>query len=219
MNKEKSIARSKKSAIRLMDAIAEAGLSLVPGGSGVYKFGKILVQHAKDFYHDRREERLTEFHERLLENVTEKEKEKILTVEFSIEDYYSILNQLIQDEEDRKVEIYAKVFQAILLNLIPNSYKLHMIKSIREVKYSDFDLMRRIYINEKYEFVAPGNKTNQIKRITQPADPIELHSIQTLIRHGYLRDKDGNKPPWPSELNKFIVELLYEPEQLTDKAL
>ncbi len=206
IKKEKSIARTKKSTIRLIDAATDAGLSLVPGGAGIYKFGKILVQHALGFYHDRRDERLANFHEKLLENVSTEEKDKIFNTEFSVEDYYSILNQLIHDEEDEKVAIYAKVFQAILLGLIPDDFKIHILKSIRELKYSDFDLMRRIYINEKYEFVAPGNKRSQISRITRPKKPIELHSIQTLIRHGYLYEKDGTKPPWPTELNKFLAE-------------
>ena len=134
--------------------------------------------------------------------------------EFFIEDYYSILNHILQDEEDAKIQIYAKIFKGIILDLIPLEYKIHIIKSARELKFSDFELMRRLYINDKYEFKVPGNRTKQIKQLTNTNDPMESHSIQSLIRLGFLLDKDGNDPPWPSKLLKMLVELLYDEKEL-----
>ncbi len=216
MNKEieQSLSRSKKSLLKFCDFVAETTASSVPGGVPVYKLSKILVEHAHQFYKDRREQRLIDFHGKVLEEGTVQYWDSIKDKEFSIDEYYSLLNNVIQDEEDKKVDIYAKIFRLILLEKIPEKYRSHIIKSSRELTYSDFELMRTIYINEKYEFKAPGNITIQVRNITQPKSPLETYSIQTLIRFGYLSEGVDNKPPWPTELLKKIVECLYEENEL-----
>lgn len=215
MNKEieQSLSRSKKSLFKFGDFVAETAASSVPGGAPAFKLSKILVEHAHQFYKDRREQRLIDFHGKVLEEDV-KYWDSIKDKEFSIDEYYSLLNNVIQDEEDSKIEIYAKIFRLIILDKIPEKYRAHIIKSSRELKYLDFELMRIIYINEKYEFRAPGNITIQVRNITQPKAPLETYSIQTLIRFGYLSEGVDNKPPWPTELLKKIVECLYEENDL-----
>jgi len=218
--KEKSISRTKKSAISLADILAKEGVSIiVPGGGLAYELGKLLWNHTKTWYRDRTEARLEEFHERLLEGIPKESQEEFLKNEFSPEEYYSILNHVLQDEEDKKVGVYSRIFQGLQLNLIPDEYRLHLIKCSRELKCSDFELIRQLYINEKYEFKAPGNRINQINSITISNDPIKAHSIQTLIRWGFLSTTDTKKPPWPTKLLKFFVEFLYDEENLTAESL
>lgn len=219
-DKKKSLTRTKKTSISLFDVLgAEAASSLVPGGGIIYKLSKTLFTHTKNWWEDRRNNRIEEFHEKLLLGIPKNEVNSFLRKDFSIDDYYSLLTHVVQDEENEKTDIYVKIFQSLILDLIPMEYKRHIIKSIKDLKFSDFELMRLLYINEKYEFKAPGNKINQIKSLTNVQNPIQICSIQTLIRLGYLFDKDGAKPPWPTDLLKIIIELLYDEDVLTPEAI
>lgn len=219
-DKKKSLSRTKRSSISLFDILgAESVSALVPGGGVIYKLSKTLLLHTKKWWEDRRDNRMQDFHKKLLLGIPKNEVDDFLCKKFSIDDYYSLLTHVVQDEENEKTDIYVKIFQALILDLIPIEYKRHIIKSTKDLKFSDFELMRLLYINEKYEFKAPGNKVNQIKSLTNLQDPMRIYSIQTLIRLGYLFDKDGTKPPWPSDLLKFLVELLYEEDALIPEAI
>lgn len=217
--KEKSLIRSKGTIISLADILAKEGAGFVPGGATMYDLAKLLAQHVKAYLKDRTEERLLNFHHELLSGIPSEDQTKFLEQEFSIDSYYSLLNHALQDEEEQKVDVYAKIFKGLQLGLISNEYRLHLIRGIRELKYSDFEFMRRIYINEKYEFKHPGNRINQVKALTVTRDPVKSYSIQTLIRFGFLSESDDKKPPWPTNLLNILVEFLYNPQDLLDEAL
>ena len=217
--KNKSISRSKKSFLSMADILIESGVSLVPGGSIGYKLIKTLGNHARSWRRDFIAQRLEAFHKKLISGIPPESRDEFLKNQFSMADYYSLLTHVVGDEENEKIEIYAKLLQGLILNVISLEIKLHLIKAVRELKFSDFDFMRQIYISEKYEFKAPGNKSSQIKSLTIPTDPIKYHSVQTLIKLGFLYEKDGTKPPWPTELLKTIVEFLYEEKDLTAEAI
>ncbi len=69
--------------------------------------------------------------------------------------------------------------------------------------------MRKLYVVEKQD--QPRNK---IRDVTKPENPIEMFSIQTLIRYGLLRDSEGTMPPWPTDLLKQLLEILYNKNEL-----
>lgn len=218
--KEMSIARTKKTVVSLADILFKEGVSaVIPAGGLAYSVGKALASHIRNWYSDRRDDRLEEFHQGLLEGIPEENQQEFLNSEFSMDEYYAILNHVVQDEEDSKVKIYSRIFQGLQLNLIPAEYRLYLIKCSRELKYSDFDLIRQLYINEKYEFKAPGNKVSQVRSLTVSDDPIRAHSIQTLTRWGLLSTTDTKKPPWPTQLLKFAAEFLYDNNDLTAESL
>jgi hypothetical protein len=217
--KERSMVRAKKSGFSLASVLMKEGAStVIPAGGLIYSLSKTLFSHAKNWYSDRRDARLEEFHQGLLVGIPEEGHQEFLKNEFSMDEYYAILNHVVQDEEDSKVKIYAKIFQGLQLRVIPDEYRLHLIKCSRELKSSDFELIRQLYINEKYEFKGPGNKISQIRSLAVSADPIRAHSIQTLIRWGFLSTIDVNKPPWPTQLLKFTAEFIYDEEDLTDES-
>jgi len=215
--KTKSIQRTKKTAISFASVLGRETSSLIiPGGGLALEGIKTLVEHCREWYKDRTEGRLYEFHERILKGINNEQLKDFLEKEFSIDEYYSLLNHVLQDEEDQKIDVYARIFQALQLGLILEKYRKHIIRCCRELKYSDFNLMRLIYINEKYEFVGPGNRVQQIKALTESNDPIKAYGIQTLYRLGCLSEVDKNKPLWPTELLKIIVELIYDEADLTE---
>lgn len=213
--KDRSITRSKKSVVKLADFLAEEAAGLAPGGASIYKVGKLLFTHASQFISDRHDKRLEEFHRKILNEGDHNYWREIEDKDVSLDEYYSFLNFVVQDEEEKKIDFYAKLFRLILLGKIPEKYRTHIIRSARELKFSDIELLRQLYINEKHEFKAPENKRGQIKELTQPDSPMKLYSIQTLIRFGYLSDKDGTKPPWPTKLLKLLAENLFEESELT----
>jgi hypothetical protein len=203
MNDEKhrSIERSKKTAVSLSDIMAKEGAGLlIPGGSLAYGAIKTLVKHVRQWRTDKVEDRLFDFHEKMLRGLSGKQKEEFINKEFSIEEYYALLNHVLQDEEDDKTDVYAIIFKALQFGLIPQKYRNHVVRCCRELKYGDFELMRFIYINDKYEYEGPGDRVQQIKLLTASNDPLKAYGIQTLYRLGCLSEIDKNKPLWPTEL-------------------
>lgn len=217
IGKRKSIKRTLGSVISLADVLAEQGLGSVPGGASVYKLTKILVKHAREYFADRRDRRLEEFHKKLLDGIPQESQKEFLTSKFSIEEYYSFLSQLVQDEEDRKVDIYARIFQGLVLTVLPQDVRLHLVGAARELKFSDFDLMRRIYISDRFEFLGSESTSEQIEAITKTEDPIRMSSIENLVRLGFLVGTE--RPLKPTKLLYSIVELLYQQDELTPESI
>ncbi len=207
---EKSIARSKQSAVRLVDIIAEEAAGIIPGGASTYKVGKLLFKHASDFYSDRRDKRLEKFYRKILSDGDPNYWEEIKDKEFSFDEYYSLLNFVVQDEEEQKIDFYAKLFRIILLGKIPEKYRAHVIRSARELKLSDIELLKQLYITEKVGNSGLRNQLSQISALTQPDSPLKMYSIQTLIRFGYLTVRKESKPPWPTKLLKLLVESIFD---------
>jgi len=220
-SKEQNLTKSKRALTSLGEIAIQGGAIAagVPGVGIAYKTIKILVEYARAYYNDRRNDRIKDFHEKVLSGVPDDQREEFLAAEFSVEDYYALLEKAVQDEEDSKVEIYAKLFRCLILGLIPDDYKLHVVKTARELNFSDFEFMRKLYINDKYEFIGPGNKLSQISNLTSSANPLRSYSVQTLIRLGFLNERQTNRPPWPNDLLKILVELLYDKESLTAESL
>jgi hypothetical protein len=222
-NVKKSLLRSKKSIVTLTDVLGKEVLgSLVPGSNLIYEVGKILFQHGKNFYHDHKEERINSFHHALLENTKDEDLKKFLEKPLSLEDYYTFLSNAVLDDEESKVAVYSKMFKALVHGIVPQEYKLHFIKSARELTYSDIELMHKLYI----EYKDKGVIFAEFKKVIDTNDPITNFSIQTLIRLGFLLEKDIEDPTWgeigkkkiePSNLLEVFVKAIYSPEELTSE--
>lgn len=77
MDREKSLIRSKRSAITVAELLAKEGITaLVPGGGLVYDLTKSLVLHSRNYFTDRTENRLEEFHKALLNDSQDENKVK-----------------------------------------------------------------------------------------------------------------------------------------------
>ena len=107
----KSLDRSLVSALSLADVVLEEGVKIIPGGELGYKLTKILGKHARQYLIDRREERFAKFHEQILVGIPPESQEDFLKAKFSMEDYSAILTHIVQDEENAKVDLYAKLFK------------------------------------------------------------------------------------------------------------
>jgi len=212
----KSLERSLKTTLSLGDVLIEEGVKIVPGGELAYKLVKVLGQHARQFYQERTERRLEDFHGKILTGIPQQSQEDFLRRQFSLDDYYSILHRLVQDEENEKIGIYAKLFQSLVLQALPPDWKTTILKAARELSFSDFDLMRRIYVSDKFDLIGCSNKRSQIERFTKTNDPTMSASIENLIRLGFLSRQD---PPMPTRTLRSSAEAVYDASQLTPESI
>lgn len=202
--KEKSIVRARAAAITFAGLIGGTVSSiidpitggLVAGGMGV------LLEHLSKWHKDDQEYRLNEFHKKVFEGLSLKQRRKLGITPFGLDDYYSFLKNLVADEEKEKVDIYARIFRALIQGKIDARFKMLIVRSARELKLSDFVLLNEYYVSQKNDL--------QIKKIAVSIDPAKLHSIQNLIHYGYLSDKDGTRPPCPTELLDCMAVLIRE---------
>ena len=215
----RSLARGKESGYSFAPELAKEGLSaLFPGGGLVYAGVEALVKHGIQFYEDRKKSRIEAFHENILSGDPEAARQ-VLDKEFSIEDYTLLLSHAVQDEEDEKVEIYARLFKALQRDLLPAPFKLHILKSSRNLSRADFDLMREIFVAAKFKFKDEGDLERQITLRTVSANPMMNLAIQNLVRQGYLYEKTSDAPPYPTALLNSIVQAIYQDEELRPEAV
>ena len=215
-----SKSRGKGSALTFASELAKEGLSaVVPGGGLMYEGVKVLVKHGMQFYQDRKDARIESFHDAILSPLGDETLEGVLNKEFCLADYTLLLSHAIQDEEEEKVEIYSRIFKALQNDLIPPSFKLHILKSSRDLSRSDFGLMREIFIASTYEFKDEGDRDRQVKERTTSMDPMKNLSIQNLIRLGYLYEKGSDQPPYPTELLKTLVCAIHQGDELKPQTI
>jgi len=144
---ELSIERSTATLLSMGEAFAKEALTaLIPGSALLFALIKSLTKQAASYFRDRAELRLEEFHQRLLSAESEVDLRELVTDEFSMADYYSLLNSVIEDDEDSKVAVYASLMKAIIRGGIPLANKRHFIKSIRELSSDDLKVLRELYL-------------------------------------------------------------------------
>ena len=99
MDRTKSLSRSKKSAITVADLLAKEGLTtIIPAGGLIYDMTKSLVKHSRDYFIDRTEDRLENFHDALLKEHQDEERiQDFINKEFNLDDFHAILSSCTQD--------------------------------------------------------------------------------------------------------------------------
>lgn len=215
----KSMVRGKESGFSFGAKLAKEGLNLIVPGSGLaFEAVKALVKHGKQYYEDRTASRIEDFHRKLLAGAPEA-IQQISDQDFSVEDYVLLLSHAVQDEEEEKVEIYAKLFKALQKESLPAPFKLHILKSSRQLVRSDFDLMREIHLAATLRFKDEGDRERQVAERTVSSEPMKNLSLQNLVRLGYLYEKNRDASPQPTELLKTVVHAIYEDDELRPEAI
>ena len=219
--KTMSIERSKKSFITLMDALGPEVLStLVPGAGLVYKLSEVLITHAWEFHVDRNKDRIHEFHRALLDGTDVKDFKSFVSKQFSIEDYYTLLDSAVHDQEEAKIPIYSRFLKALIKQSVQEKYKIHLIKALKELTCSDVDLLRKIYISSKHDFVGKGGKSKQIKQIVKIEDPLRFCTMQTLMRLGFIAQGLNNtEAPIPTEILEAFINATFDQADLTPEVI
>jgi len=227
MDKDKSLTRSKKTALSLGDIFTTAGLSAIDPSLAIgYKSLKVLKDNYVKWRADRNGNRLLEFHQKVFTGeIDGQDKESFLKNQVSEDDYYSFLNFVVQDDEDAKVDIYANIFKAIALNEISIKHKAYITKSARELNLNEFELMKEIFLVGNEDYFTGNQVSNMMKMLLvswPKGDAIMTHEIQQLIRMGFLFEKQAGVGfamyPEKTELLDVMVKAVNDPDDLSQLA-
>lgn len=137
-------------------------------GSNVFSatYTQILTNGVLHF-EQKRKVRFDEFYKSLLNGkATKEEREYEDMFKKTEEQYFSLLNLAIEDDEREKAPIYANVYRSILEEKIPPSQYKRLIRLAKELPYNTIEILAKIYIYKSYQ---TKNKTlnyyiNELKR-------------------------------------------------------
>lgn len=219
-SKSNSITRSKKTSIKFADILAEGGISLLaPELAIVYKGIKLLVEHSRNFYKERTDARIQDFHEKLLEDGgNEHSFQEILDKPISLDDYYALLSAAVQDNEELKIEFYANLLRSLVFQQVPQEYKFYLMKAIKDLTFDEIELVRQIHIYENYELVPAHGPTEQLSSLLNTTYTLKKLMIDNLIRLGLLEKKDNQKYQ-PTDLLKLMAKSVYKTGELQPESI
>src|SRR5208337_3381347 len=209
----------KKTLTTVADSAAREGVgALIPFGGGRFDEEKSLINQSRQYFKNKTDKRLELFHEELLKDEGDKNVfDALVNKEFEIDDYYSILSKLVNDDEDKKTPIYSALFKAILKGMIPTQNKAHFIRAAKELTYSDIETMRILYIRSHFELKGEGNIANQVQQIISSRLPEIYVSVQNLTRLGFIETRTWAHTP--NQLLFDFIQLLILTEMLTPISL
>lgn len=217
MNRSKSLNRSKNSVITVADLLAKEGLTaIIPAGGLIYDISKSLAQHGRNYFIGRTEDRLEEFHERLLnEHQDENEIQGFINKEFSLDDYYAILSSCTQDIENEKVTIYANLLRGIIEGRIEPKIKRHFITTCKDLTFTELHFLKEVYINSEFDLMTPGGTRAQVSTLLSTKDFFKSVTISKLIQLGYIDKECRHITP----MAKQLIKLIFEKESLSPEAV
>ena len=221
-DKQRSLARSKKTVISLGKLLFKGGAGLFPGGGTAAEVAEAGLKHLKDWWDDTRAARFKEFHAEVLEGEGIGEKSDLLQKEFSVEDYYSLVSNAVEDAEDDKVGIYARLFRSIVEGKVEQPYRRHFIRSAKDLSLEEIELMRRVYVNARYAIKGEASMQGRVKALLGPSsdDPLKGICVDRLLRLGFVeRPNTWDASESANRLLHKFVEASYPVEDLTPDAL
>jgi hypothetical protein len=219
-SKSKSITRSKQTSIKFADILAEGGITLLdPTLAIAYKGIKLLFEHGRNFYKERTDARIQDFHEKLLEDGgNEYSSQEILDKPISLDDYYALLSAAVQDNEELKIEFYANLLRSLVFQQVPQEYKFYLMKATKDLTFEEIELVRQIHIYENYELVPAQGPTEQLSSLLNTTSTLKKLMIDNLIRLGLLEKKDSQKYQ-PTDLLKLMAESVYKTSELQPESI
>lgn len=218
--RSKSLARSKKTFFTIAQALGKEGIgALVPGGGLVFAAVAALVNHGKEFFRDRTEHRLHEFHEQLLGSTSESvDLGAFMEKPISLDDYYALLSAALQDNEELKVPLYANMLRCFVEERVPVQFRIHFLRAARELTFQELELLRKIYIYAKYDLIPVSGPSEQVSSLLQSRSPMQQVMNQNLERFGLL--SRGTKAEFKlSDVLFTLAEALFLREELVPESI
>jgi hypothetical protein len=210
--------KGKETLTSIADSAAREGCSLVPGGGLAYDAVKSLVTYGKRYFAERNDRRLEDFYKGLLTGEGGKvESEEYLNRSYSLDDYYSVLKGMLQDEEDEKVYFYSSLMKSIIEGTLNGNEKKFFIKTLRELSEYDLATIQEFYVLANYELTDNGDALDQVRQFCESASPLARASIANLVRLGYLEAKDDFYIPTP--LLEGLANAIFPPEKIAPAAI
>jgi hypothetical protein len=202
---------------KLVELSKEWAVSQIPGLDYAYKLNKQRNEYLKKRKEIIETQKLMEFHDRLVKNgLTEEEMLKYSPSQDVVNEYYSILNQVCEDEDTDKIECYVKLLKRFVNKppLVPGMKK-ELLKLFRELSRENIEML--LTFNH---FVKQVNK--------ESAETFSMHP-QTVLFHEYISnarkdtllktslnhlitlgliEQDGSLPPKLSPLASVVLKII-----------
>lgn len=198
--KDESARRSTESAKEIVGSAADlaAGVVLGPLGGVAVAAGRRLTVHALAVIRRRRDRRVDELHEHLLDGLGEEEtatlEARLKSDEAATSEYASLLLRAVQDEEDGKTRVYATLLRFLLRDSNGEpSLRRHLIKTIGDLSMTDLAILRELHDLIGTKVAAPSDYP-QLREIDRLLDvraivmrgPLEIAAFQRLHHWGLV---------------------------------
>lgn len=204
LSRQRSLQRSKKLTIRVIDfLITGGGDAIVPGSGSLFKAAKnAFVPHIRDYFLDRTEDRLTILYKKLLQgDLSKDEYHRFIKENIDEDTYNSILNGLITDDETKKAPLYGNFLRSIALRKISQNLQYTLTITLKKLTYNDLQLARYIYICSHFD-VKNTEAEHDDPRQRFPGGMLLSH-LRNLFNAGLLDEKE--KPPVYQEVGKTVI--------------
>jgi|ERR1051325_361657 hypothetical protein len=205
---DKSLRRGGRSLIRLADIAVGTAAAAIPGGGVSYELVKRLFDHAREYVQQRNEDRLLALHQLLLEGLAEEDRTALLGQEFSANEYTTLLNLTLSDEEDEKVFHYARLLRGLVTQSWDSRTRRHLIKAFKALASSDFDFLLELIDVSHSAPAKSGVSTDRLTKSLAAHDPFSGATLQALTNWGFVARKDRAIWPSPTPLAEIVSTLL-----------
>ena len=218
------MAEKKSHALRALDSPTLRSLGKLTIKKGIDAatcgFGGDLFEWALDHQRRGRERRVAAVAEALGTAIENTNDEIALDAEMVPDVLYAILKNAVNDDEEEKAEIYAKLLVAIQANKLDRAYQRHAIRVCRELRFSDFALMRELYVRANVLLSRHQTKASQVGGLIDSPDSMTTYGLETFRRFGLLAPSELHRTSvWPTEFFTVLVEMLFDRDELLADAI
>ncbi|MHC8308205.1 hypothetical protein ACYZUC_01105 [Pseudomonas sp. GT1P32] len=182
------------SILKIADIVIKTGFATVGAvlPDAAYEFSKFGLGKLRDYIHGRDDQRIYEFHKKLLylDDVVDAE---ILKGEIEEANYHALLNACLSDIEDEKTIPYANLTRAIALGKVSNDLKRHYVLSLKDIAWEDLDFLRQAYVISNNPIIPSSGNGNLSSRdflVQIPSESVRALSVRNLTAKGFV---DGQK--------------------------
>lgn len=191
-----------KALIKLIkDAVVDSGIKVaevVPIVGPTLGIIKGLVENTKNLYDVINKQKLYDFYMGIYQ--LDDEKEKYITND----NLAFVIKKLLQDDDEKKTKYYSKLIVNISTSQYDDVRRKHLILTLSNLSMSSIEMLRKFYVNSKYELEPSGNINYQLNKLSHTKNGVILSSLNLLQNNGLIFKDNSNNS----------ISLVYEPTDL-----
>ncbi|MGF1727204.1 hypothetical protein [Photobacterium nomapromontoriensis] len=191
--------------------------NLAPGAPMIWDVIEALLGYGQRYYNDRKEQRLEEFHKRLVNTCLKGDKkniEEFLEQELDLNDYHALLNACVSDIENEKTELYANLMAALISYNYSPQISRHFILSMNQLSYHDLDFIRRLYIYAQFDVMSHRGQARP-QSLLKSQEPLTKVLIAKLDAMAFLDEAHRGL----SSLGERFAKAIFTDTGLTAEAI
>ena len=192
-------------------SILRSGMELAGGGAVTN-----MVEWAWGYRQRLSQQRMDAYCRYLLENGNSIDAADIENIDVPEADFHALLTACAGEIEDEKVTFYAHMTLAIATKNFSHKERRHLILSLRDLTYSDLEVLRKMYVASINSLVPPsggiGSRSSLLSEYIESGAFGEVTSNALSLKGMVQSDK-------LSSLGKSLVVCCYKKDELTPKAM